>query len=65
AFQKGSPFAADFSREILCLSEDGNITLSEENWFVPSHECSTSASNNNVESLSVRSFKGIYIVSAA
>jgi ionotropic glutamate receptor len=37
----------------------------EENWFSPSPECSTSATNNNVESLSVRSFKGIYIVSAA
>jgi ionotropic glutamate receptor len=65
AFQKGSPFAADFSREILCLSEDGNITRLEENWFAPSPECSTSATNNNVESLSLRSFKGIYIVFAA
>jgi ionotropic glutamate receptor len=65
AFQKGSPFAADFSREILCLSEEGNITLLEEKWFAPSPECSTSATNNNVESLSLRSFKGIYIVFAA
>ncbi|KAL3576156.1 hypothetical protein D5086_021439 [Populus alba] len=39
AFQKGSPFAADFSREILCLSEDGNITLLEQKWNSrPHHE---------------------------
>ncbi|KAB5534086.1 hypothetical protein DKX38_017172 [Salix brachista] len=38
----------------------------EEKWFVPLHGCSrTSATNNNAESLSLRSFKGIYIVSAA
>uniref|UniRef100_A0A6N2KFA3 Glutamate receptor n=1 Tax=Salix viminalis TaxID=40686 RepID=A0A6N2KFA3_SALVM len=65
AFQKGSPIAADFSREILRLSEDGNITELEKKWFVPLHGCSTSATNNNAESLSLRSFKGIYIVSAA
>uniref|UniRef100_A0A6N2KGK4 Glutamate receptor n=1 Tax=Salix viminalis TaxID=40686 RepID=A0A6N2KGK4_SALVM len=66
AFQKGSPIAADFSREILSLSEDGYLTKLEEKWFVPLHGCSrTSATNNNAESLSLRSFKGIYIVSAA
>ncbi|KAJ6769927.1 IONOTROPIC GLUTAMATE RECEPTOR [Salix purpurea] len=66
AFQKGSPIAADFSREILSLSEDGYLTKLEEKWFVPVHGCSrTSATNNNAESLSLRSFKGIYIVSAA
>ena len=65
AFQKGSPIAADFSREILRLSEDGNITSLEEKWFVPLHGCSTSATNKNAESLSLSSFKGIYIVSAA
>ncbi|KAF9672419.1 hypothetical protein SADUNF_Sadunf11G0039700 [Salix dunnii] len=65
AFQKGSPIAADFSREILRLSEDGNITSLEEKWFVPLHGCLTSASNKNAESLSLNSFKGIYIVSAA
>ncbi|KAJ6769926.1 IONOTROPIC GLUTAMATE RECEPTOR [Salix purpurea] len=64
--EKGSPIAADFSREILSLSEDGYLTKLEEKWFVPVHGCSrTSATNNNAESLSLRSFKGIYIVSAA
>ncbi|KAL3576157.1 hypothetical protein D5086_021440 [Populus alba] len=38
AFQKGSPFAADFSREILCLSEDGNITLLEQKWNSRPHQ---------------------------
>ncbi|KAJ6333441.1 hypothetical protein OIU77_009335 [Salix suchowensis] len=66
AFQKGSPIAADFSREILSLSEDGNITKLEEKWFVPLNGCSrNSTTNNNAESLSLRSFKGIYIVSTA
>ena len=66
AFQKGSPIAADFSREILSLSEDGYLTKLEEKWFVPLHGCSrNSTTNNNAESLSLRSFKGIYIVSAA
>uniref|UniRef100_A0A6N2KEM9 Glutamate receptor n=1 Tax=Salix viminalis TaxID=40686 RepID=A0A6N2KEM9_SALVM len=66
AFQKGSPIAADFSREILSLSEDGYLAQLEDKWFVPLHGCSrNSTTNNNAESLSLRSFKGIFIVSAA
>ncbi|KAB5560668.1 hypothetical protein DKX38_005625 [Salix brachista] len=64
AFQKGSPIASDFSRAILRLSEKGTLKTLEERWFAPSPECSTTATNNNVESLSLGSFKGIYIVSA-
>ncbi|CAK7350470.1 unnamed protein product [Dovyalis caffra] len=64
AFQKGSPIAADFSKEILRLSENGRITELEERWFAPSPECSSNAPDNDVESLNLRSFKGIYIISA-
>ena len=64
AFQKGSPIASDFSRVILRLSEKGTLTTLEERWFAPSPECSATVPHNNVESLSLRSFKGIYIVSA-
>ncbi|KAJ6707135.1 GLUTAMATE RECEPTOR [Salix viminalis] len=64
AFQKGSPIASDFSRAILRLSEKGTLKTLEERWFAPSPECSPTATNNNVERLSLGSFKGIYIVSA-
>ncbi|KAJ6925967.1 hypothetical protein NC651_010416 [Populus alba x Populus x berolinensis] len=64
AFQKSSPIASDFSRVILRLSEKGTLTTLEERWFAPSPECSATVPHNNVESLSLRSFKGIYIVSA-
>ncbi|KAJ6367815.1 hypothetical protein OIU78_000392 [Salix suchowensis] len=65
AFQKGSPIASDFSRAILLLSEKGTLKTLEERWFAPSPECSPTATNNNVERLSLGSFKGIYIISAS
>lgn len=63
AFQKGSPIAADFSKAILRLSEDGNITLLEKKLFSPSSECN--AANTKIESLSLHSFWGIYAISGA
>ncbi|KAJ6416678.1 hypothetical protein OIU84_002529 [Salix udensis] len=43
-----------------------SLFFAQKKWFVPLHGCSrTSATNNNAESLSLRSFKGIFIVSAA
>lgn len=65
AFQKGSPIAADFSRVILLLSEEGKLKPLEEKWFTPLPECSTSATDDNIESLSLHSFKGVYIISSA
>ncbi|XVF87383.1 hypothetical protein PTKIN_Ptkin18bG0115700 [Pterospermum kingtungense] len=61
AFQKGSPIAADFSRAILKLSEDGNVTLLEKKLFSPSTECN--AANTRIQSLSLHSFWGIYAIS--
>ncbi|XWS15812.1 hypothetical protein CRYUN_Cryun34aG0033700 [Craigia yunnanensis] len=63
AFQKGSPIAADFSRAILDLSENGNLTSLEEKWFSPSSECN--AANTKIESLSLHSFWGIYAICGA
>lgn len=66
AFQKGSPIARDFSKAILQLSEDGNITSLEKQWLTPSNEClPNSITTNETESLSLKSFWGIYLISGA
>ncbi|KAL5576635.1 hypothetical protein UlMin_018334 [Ulmus minor] len=64
-FQKGSPIAIDVSEAILKLSENGNITLLEKKWLTPSDECSTITNTNETQSLSLKSFWGIYLISAA
>uniref|UniRef100_A0A6M2EU14 Glutamate receptor n=1 Tax=Populus davidiana TaxID=266767 RepID=A0A6M2EU14_9ROSI len=62
-FQKGSPIAADVSKAILKLSENGELKTLEERWFAPSRECSSSATDNDItESLSLQNFWGIYII---
>ncbi|KAL3596485.1 hypothetical protein D5086_008122 [Populus alba] len=56
-FQKGSPIAADVSKAILKLSENGELKTLEERWFAPSRECSSSATDNDItESLSLQNF---------
>ncbi|XP_011027731.1 PREDICTED: glutamate receptor 2.9-like isoform X2 [Populus euphratica] len=61
---KGSPIAADVSKAILKLSENGELKTLEERWFAPSRECSSSATDNDItESLSLQHFRGIYIIS--
>ncbi|KAL5575315.1 hypothetical protein UlMin_017014 [Ulmus minor] len=64
-FQKGSPIAIDVSEAILKLSENGNITLLEKKWLTPSDECSTMTNTNETQSLSLKSFWGIYLISGA
>lgn len=65
-FQKGSPIAADVSKAILKLSENGELKTLEERWFAPSRECSSSATDNDItESLSLQNFWGIYIITGA
>ncbi|KAL5841527.1 hypothetical protein ACOSQ3_012130 [Xanthoceras sorbifolium] len=64
-FQKGSPIAADFSKAILKLSENGVLKLLEDRWFAPSPECSAYATNKETESLSLSSFWGLYLISGA
>ncbi|GLU13773.1 hypothetical protein SLE2022_303850 [Rubroshorea leprosula] len=61
-FQKGSPIAADFSRAILKLFEDGTLKSLEDKWFDP--QCAV----NNVteissDRLSLHSFRGLYLIS--
>ncbi|KAJ6925965.1 glutamate receptor 2.7-like [Populus alba x Populus x berolinensis] len=65
-FQKGSPIAADFSKAILKLSEEGKLTPLEEKWFAPSRECFSNATDNDITgSLSLQSFWGIYAITGA
>ncbi|GAV87911.1 Lig_chan domain-containing protein/SBP_bac_3 domain-containing protein [Cephalotus follicularis] len=65
AFPKGSPFKADFSRAILNLSENGDLKKLEEKWLAPLRECSTNVTDSGVESLSLHSFWGIYLMCGA
>ncbi|PNT39670.2 hypothetical protein POPTR_004G052500v4 [Populus trichocarpa] len=65
-FQKGSPIAADVSKAILNLSEDGELKNLEEKWFAQSRQCFSNATDNDkTESLSLQSFWGIYIITGA
>ncbi|CAN0825416.1 Glutamate receptor 2.7 [Linum grandiflorum] len=63
-FQKGSPIAADVSKAILQLSEDGQLKKLEETWFAPSTECS-SEEDGNPERLSLQNFWGLFAISSA
>ncbi|KAH1066120.1 hypothetical protein J1N35_031107 [Gossypium stocksii] len=65
-FQKGSPIAKDFSRAILQFSENEFLLSLEKEWFSPSLECSAGVTNSSTtDSLSIRSFWGLYIISGA
>ncbi|KAJ6766996.1 IONOTROPIC GLUTAMATE RECEPTOR [Salix purpurea] len=65
-FQKGSPIAADVSKAILNLSEDGKLKDLEVKWFHASRECPSNATNNDITgSLSLQSFWGIYTITGA
>uniref|UniRef100_A0A7N1A7I1 Glutamate receptor n=1 Tax=Kalanchoe fedtschenkoi TaxID=63787 RepID=A0A7N1A7I1_KALFE len=63
-FQLGSPITRDVSRAILILSENGKLKQLEDDWFAPSKECS-SDSKAQADSLSLRSFWGLYVISCA
>lgn len=65
-FTKGSPLTFDVSKAILMLSENGTLKNLYEEWFSPTPKCK--ASQNDLEdpdSLSWRSFWGLYFFSAA
>ncbi|KAJ6367812.1 hypothetical protein OIU78_000389 [Salix suchowensis] len=65
-FQKGSPIAADVSKAILRLSEDGELRDLEVKWLSASRECPSNATNNDITgSLSLQSFWGIYTITGA
>lgn len=66
AFQKGSPLARIVSKAILELSENGTIKELETKWLTPKKECwLTNGTNNETESMSLKSFWGIYVMSGA
>ncbi|KAH7838792.1 hypothetical protein Vadar_031232 [Vaccinium darrowii] len=63
-FQKGSPLASDVSKAILQISEDGTLKKLEEEWLTPNKECLASQTTaENVDSLSLRSFWGLFLFS--
>ncbi|XP_050287185.1 glutamate receptor 2.7-like [Quercus robur] len=64
-FPKGSPMTKDFSEAILKLSEDGSLTDLEKKWLIPSSECSTDKTSSNTDPLSIQSFWGLFLISAA
>ncbi|KAM3748288.1 hypothetical protein ACB098_05G097000 [Castanea mollissima] len=64
-FPKGSPIKKDFSEAILKLSEDGSLTRLEKKWLIPSSVCSTDKTYNNTDPLSIQSFWGLFLISAA
>ncbi|XP_031252841.1 glutamate receptor 2.2-like [Pistacia vera] len=45
------------------LSQNGELKKLEEKWFSPSPECSTNLANDETESLKLRSFSGLYLIS--
>ncbi|XP_059436736.1 glutamate receptor 2.1-like [Corylus avellana] len=65
AFQKGSPFARDFSVAILNLSEKGDLKSLQEIWLTPSHECSPNITFSEPQQLTFRSFEVLYLLSVA
>jgi ionotropic glutamate receptor len=65
AFQKGSPFARDFSEAILKLSEKGDLKSLQQKWLTPSHECSPNITFSEPLRLSFRSFEVLYLLFVA
>ncbi|GKU94448.1 hypothetical protein SLEP1_g7944 [Rubroshorea leprosula] len=61
AFQKGSPIAADFSRAILKLFEDGTVKRLEDKWL--DSRCPVNVTETSTDSLSLHSFWGLYLIS--
>ncbi|KAH7838592.1 hypothetical protein Vadar_028737 [Vaccinium darrowii] len=63
-FQKDCRLAADVSKAILQISEDGTLRKLEEEWLTPNKECLDSQTTmENVDSLSLRSFWGLFLIS--
>ncbi|KAH7838473.1 hypothetical protein Vadar_026939 [Vaccinium darrowii] len=65
-FQKGSELTAKVSKTILKISEDGTLKRLEEEWLTPNKECLDSqTTTENIDSLSLRSFWGLFLFSVA
>ncbi|GMY37622.1 glutamate receptor 2.9-like isoform X2 [Fagus crenata] len=55
--------ARDFSEAILKLWEDGTIMSLEDEWWTPPDECSINITSNELESLNLKSFEVLYLIS--
>ncbi|KAF2305186.1 hypothetical protein GH714_002886 [Hevea brasiliensis] len=55
----------DFSKAILRLSENGELVKLENKWFALSQDCSSSATDNETESLGLKSFWSLFVISGA
>ncbi|XP_068321797.1 glutamate receptor 2.7-like [Pyrus communis] len=64
-FQRGSPIVRDFSKVILELLENGEVKKLQNEWLTPKKECPRNATSNEPESLTLNSFTGLYVISAA
>uniref|UniRef100_A0A2N9GF25 Glutamate receptor n=1 Tax=Fagus sylvatica TaxID=28930 RepID=A0A2N9GF25_FAGSY len=64
-FQRGSPLTRDFSEAIVKLLEDGTIMSLEDEWLTPSNECSVNITSSEPESLNLKSFEVLYLISFA
>ncbi|KAJ4849506.1 hypothetical protein Tsubulata_031914, partial [Turnera subulata] len=64
-FPKGSPLAADISREIKRMREEGTLKKLEEAWFVGDDQSYMSAdgAKDDPAALSVRNFGGAFVIS--
>ncbi|CAL9015589.1 unnamed protein product [Prunus brigantina] len=61
-FQRGSPIARDFTKAILELLENGDLKKLQNDWLTP-NECPNNVTSNGPESLSLNSFKALYVIS--
>ncbi|XP_050371260.1 glutamate receptor 2.7-like [Argentina anserina] len=64
AFQKGSPIARDFSKVILDLLENEEVRKLEDYWLTPNKR-QTNTTYDMPESLSLKSFWGLFVISVA
>ncbi|XP_028766552.1 glutamate receptor 2.7 [Neltuma alba] len=62
-FQKGSPLTKDVSKAILQLSERGELTNLEAKWLHRSNECTNNSSSNDTQSLKLKSFWVLFVIS--
>ncbi|XP_042501265.1 glutamate receptor 2.7-like [Macadamia integrifolia] len=64
-FPLGSALATDFSKAILELLENGNITKLEEDWLGGDAKCSKLGTEVDNESLGLDSFWGLFVLTAS
>ncbi|KAM5588068.1 hypothetical protein ABKV19_006493 [Rosa sericea] len=61
-FQKGSPIARDFSKVILDLLENGEMRRLQDDWLTPNKR-PTNTTSDMPESLRLKSFWGLFVIS--